>query len=56
MGQYALGYYTPPGQPGEHPEIVPPQYALGHAVEGAMLGTSAELEALQEDILRQGQK
>jgi len=50
MGQYALGYYTPPGKPGEHPEIVPPQYALGHEIEGGMLGTSAELEALQEDI------
>ena len=53
MGQYALGYYTPPGKPGEHPEIVPPQYALGHKIEGGMLGTSTELEALQEDILRQ---
>ena len=29
MGQYALGYYTPPGAPGEGPEVVPPQYALG---------------------------
>ena len=41
---------------GEHPEIVPPQYALGHAIEGAMLGTSAELEALQEDILHQSRE
>ena len=54
MGQYALGYYTPPGKPGEHPEIVPPQYALGHKIEGSMLGTSAELEALREDISGQG--
>ncbi|MAV49762.1 MAG: phytanoyl-CoA dioxygenase [Hyphomonadaceae bacterium] len=38
MGQYALGYYTPPGQPGEHPEVVPPQYALGHAVAAGMTG------------------
>ena len=53
MGQYALGYYTPPGKPGEHPEIVPPQYALGREIEGGMLGTSAELEALQEDISNQ---
>ena len=53
MGQYALGYYTPPGKPGEHPEIVPPQYALGHEIEGGMLGTSAELEALQEQISNQ---
>ena len=37
-------------EPNQHPEIVPPQYALGHEIEGGMLGTSAELEALQEDI------
>ena len=30
MGQYALGYYTPPGAPGKQPEVVPPQYALGY--------------------------
>ena len=29
MGNYSLGYYTPPGKPGELPEIVPPQYAVG---------------------------
>ena len=53
MGQYALGYFTPPGQPGEHPEIVPPQYALGHHIETSMLGTSDELDALQAEIDRQ---
>jgi len=26
MGSYALGYYTPPTGPGEHPEVVPPEY------------------------------
>ena len=50
MGQYALGYFTPPGQPGEHPEIVPPQYALRHHIEASMLGTSDELDALQAEI------
>lgn len=55
MGQYALGYYTPPGGPGEHPEIVSPQYALGHNIEGGMLGTSDELDALQTDIARQAE-
>ena len=55
MGQYALGYYTPPGGPGEHPEIVSPQYALGHDTEGGMLGTSDELDALQTDIARQAE-
>jgi len=29
MGNYALGYFTPPGDPGELPEIVSPQYAVG---------------------------
>ena len=28
MGQYALGYFTPPGAPGEAPEVVDPQDAL----------------------------
>lgn len=38
MGQYALGYYSPPGAPGEQPEIAPPQYALGHPIEVSMMG------------------
>jgi len=38
MGQYALGYYTPPGGPGENPEVVPPQYALGHEVTSEDFG------------------
>jgi ectoine hydroxylase-related dioxygenase (phytanoyl-CoA dioxygenase family) len=29
MSNYALGYYTPPLPPGEGPETVPPEYALG---------------------------
>ena len=29
MGNYSLGYFTPPGEPGELPEVVPPQYAVG---------------------------
>ncbi len=38
MGQYALGYYSPPGAPGEHPELVPPEYALGIEVDASMMG------------------
>ena len=38
MGQYALGYYSPPGAPGEQPEIAPPQYALGHPIDVSMMG------------------
>src|SRR5580658_465227 len=33
MGSYALGYFTPPLPPGEGPEGVPPQYALGAKVQ-----------------------
>jgi hypothetical protein len=29
MGSYALGYYTPPLPPGEGPEVVSPDWALG---------------------------
>jgi len=52
MGQYALGYYTPPGAPGEHPEPAPPQYALGHEVDNAMLGSTADLDAISGEVGR----
>ena len=52
MGQYALGYYTPPGGPGEHPEPAPPQYALGHEVDNAMLGSAADLDAIAGEVGR----
>jgi ectoine hydroxylase-related dioxygenase (phytanoyl-CoA dioxygenase family) len=32
MGSYALGYFSPPLGPGEGPEGVPPQFALGETV------------------------
>ena len=49
MGQYALGYYSPPGAPGEVPNIAPPQYALGHRdVEGA-LGSPEELAHILQE-------
>jgi hypothetical protein len=32
MGSYALGYFTPPLPPGEGPEVVPPQFALGDKI------------------------
>jgi hypothetical protein len=34
MGSYALGYFSSPLPPGEGPEVVPPQAALGEAAEG----------------------
>ena len=47
MGQYALGYYTPPGAPGEAPELVPPEYALGHDVQNSSLGDAEALGVTQ---------
>jgi ectoine hydroxylase-related dioxygenase (phytanoyl-CoA dioxygenase family) len=34
MGSYALGYFTPPLPPGQGPEAVPPQFALGGDAAG----------------------
>jgi hypothetical protein len=34
MGSYALGYFTPPLPPGQGPEAVPPQFALGADAAG----------------------
>jgi ectoine hydroxylase-related dioxygenase (phytanoyl-CoA dioxygenase family) len=45
MGQYALGYYTPPGAPGEGPETVAPQYALGRRDGNLTLGSQEDFEA-----------
>ena len=48
MGQYALGYYTPPGAPGEAPELVPPEYALGLDVQGSSLGDAEALASVTQ--------
>ena len=50
MGQYALGYYTPPGAPGEGPEVVPPQYALGITESHSTMGGAGDLEALERAL------
>ncbi len=44
MGQYALGYYTPQGNPGEQPECVTPAFAV-RQVEAQALGGQELLEA-----------
>jgi ectoine hydroxylase-related dioxygenase (phytanoyl-CoA dioxygenase family) len=48
VGSYALGYYTPPLPPGEGPEAVGPEYALGRRVAGEGLGDAA----LRESVVR----
>lgn len=51
MGGYALGYYTPPGAPGEAPEGVPPEYALGHHDTAiSTLGSAELLESISTEI------
>jgi hypothetical protein len=48
MGSYALGYFSPPLAPGEGPEVVPPQFALG---EAAAPGWGEDLlEAINERV------
>ena len=42
QGSYALGYYTPPLPPGEGPEIVGPEYAVGRKA-GQLGEADAEL-------------
>lgn len=51
LGGYALGYYTPPGAPGEAPESVPPEYALGHHETAiSTLGSAELLESISTEI------
>jgi hypothetical protein len=38
MGNYALGYFTPPLPAGQGPEAVPPEYALGRRKSGSLGG------------------
>jgi ectoine hydroxylase-related dioxygenase (phytanoyl-CoA dioxygenase family) len=38
MGQYAMGYYTPPSAPGEQPECVTPAFAVREVEPGALGG------------------
>ena len=45
LGSFAMGYYSPPGAPGEGPELVPPVYALGRRAEGSQMGTLDQLAA-----------
>lgn len=50
MGQYALGYYTPPLPPGEGPEVVDPFYALDGDAAGSRMGSTASLESITAQV------
>ncbi|MFN2166532.1 MAG: phytanoyl-CoA dioxygenase family protein [Anaerolineae bacterium] len=47
LGSYALGYYTPPLPPGQGPEAVGPEYALGRKSDGEGLGSQELLDAVK---------
>lgn len=47
QGSYALGYYTPPLPPGEGPECVGPEHALGRGGDSA-LGGQELLDAVRK--------
>ena len=49
MSNYALGYFTPPLPPGEGPETVPPEWALGGKradAEGSLGGAELLAEVI----------
>lgn len=46
LGSYALGYYSPPLPPGEGPESVGPEYALGTAGTREQFGDQALLDQI----------
>ena len=50
LGGYALGYYTPPLPPGQGPEIVGPEFAVGRGNAGSRLGSEELLASLQSEI------
>jgi len=54
LGSYALGYYSPPLPPGEGPEIVGPEFALGRGGEGGQLGSTDLLENLATEVASSG--
>ncbi len=56
MGGYAMGYYTPPGEPGAGPECVPPEYALGVEASTGTLGSADALTAIRDEIQREKEK
>lgn len=48
LGSYALGYFTPPLPPGEGPEAVGPEYALGRGSGGEALGSQELLDSVRQ--------
>ncbi len=51
LGNYALGYYTPPLPPGEGPESVGPEHALGRSVEDNRFGSDELYDSLTAKVM-----
>jgi ectoine hydroxylase-related dioxygenase (phytanoyl-CoA dioxygenase family) len=51
LGNYALGYYTPPLPPGEGPESVGPEFALGRSVEDHRIGSEELYDSLTAKVM-----
>jgi len=56
LGSYAPGYCTPPLAPGEGPEIVGPEFALGRGDRSDRLGSEDLLEKLNTTIQASGEE
>jgi ectoine hydroxylase-related dioxygenase (phytanoyl-CoA dioxygenase family) len=54
LGSYALGYYSPPLPPGQGPEVVGPEYALGRGGSVGQFGSAELLESLTTEIASSG--
>lgn len=54
LGSYALGYYTPPLPPGEGPESIGPEYAVGREGDGEGLGNAELLKEIQNAAYNKG--
>ncbi|MFK7894812.1 MAG: phytanoyl-CoA dioxygenase family protein [Myxococcota bacterium] len=55
LGSYALGYYTPPLPPGEGPEVVGPEFALGRSKQSNQLGSEELLTTLEAKVAASGE-
>lgn len=54
LGSYALGYYTPPLPPGEGPESIGPEYAVGREGSGEGIGNAELLKEIQSATNNKG--
>lgn len=54
MATFTLGYYSPPGEPGEGPEAISPEYAVDHTIRMQTAGGEELRASLEEEIANSG--